>query len=102
MRFFKHELDSNEIEQKIEKTEEKSRLASAEAELAQKEAVVKELKQKYGKNWAKTLGVDKLTDLASLRSFLKGANQGLRHQSSDTNTQTELRELSKISVRKMR
>jgi len=59
--------------------------ASKEAEIAEREAIIAELKGSYGKNWAKTLGVSKFSDLSTLRSFLTSAKQGLVQQAGSFN-----------------
>jgi len=53
-------------------------VTNKEAEIAQREAVVKQLRREYGPDWKKTLGVDKLTDLATLRAFLTSAKQSMK------------------------
>ena len=42
---------------------------SKRAELAEKEAIIRQLKQQYGRDWKSILGVKGLLDLSSLRSL---------------------------------
>lgn len=53
-------------------------VTSKEAEIAQREAVIAQLRKEYGPDWKRTLGVDKLTDLATLRAFLTSAKASMR------------------------
>ena len=48
-----------------------------ESELAEKKAIISELKKKYGGGWRKILGVGGHLDLATLRSFLGSAKSSL-------------------------
>ena len=61
--------------------------SSRRANIAEKEAVIRQLKERYGSGWQKTLGVNKLTDLGTLKGFLRSANQGLKNQASHSSGQ---------------
>ncbi len=53
-------------------------VVTKEAEIAQREAVIRQLQKEYGPDWKKTLGVDKLTDMATLRGFLTSAKLSMK------------------------
>lgn len=55
-------------------------VASQEADLAEKRAIVKELKKKYGSGWKNILGLRGKIDLQTLRSILGGMHKGLKSQ----------------------
>lgn len=52
------------------------------AEIAERQAVISELEKKYGKSWTKRLGISKLTDLVTLRSFLKGTKTSMEGEAN--------------------
>jgi len=58
------------------------------AEIAERQAVISELERKYGKGWWKKLGISKLTDLTTLRSFLKNTKSGMEKESGNVGSQT--------------
>lgn len=66
-----------ELDEKLERVQIENEIVSKEAEKAEKEAVIRQLKREYGPNWMKTLGLNKFTDLSTLKSMLKSANQGM-------------------------
>ena len=66
------------------KLEIQEEVADRTARVAEKEAIVKELKRKYGPDWKKTLGIDKLTDTETLKSFLSSAKSGMGKSSMMT------------------
>jgi len=66
------------------KLEIQEEVADREARVAEKEAIVKELRRKYGPDWRKTLGIDKLTDMETLKSFLSSAKTGMSKSSMMT------------------
>lgn len=72
--FDKKDVDTLESER--DRLEIESEVMSKKAEVAEKEAIIAQLKKQYGRNWKSILGIDKL-DLATLRSFLKTAKQGI-------------------------
>ena len=78
--FKRREEDLPELDERLERMKIQDEIKSKEADIAEKEAVISQLKKQYGPNWAKRLGVGKLTDLTTLRSFLRGAKQGLQKQ----------------------
>ena len=58
------------------------------AEIAERRAVISELEKKYGKGWWKKLGISKLTDLTTLRSFLRGTKAGMEKEAARTGNPT--------------
>jgi len=79
---FRQKPTINELEEEKERLVVTEEIASKHAEIAEREAVIAQLKSQYGRNWAQTLGISKLTDLSTLRSFLKNAKQGLQSQAT--------------------
>ncbi len=71
---FKGKKDSSieELEDDLDIVSVKSQIANSEAEIAEREAIIKELKMKYGKDWKSTLGLKGMPSLPSLRSLLQG------------------------------
>ena len=80
--FSKKVRSSEEMDEDYERLTVENELLTKEAEKAEKEAAIKELKRQHGPNWMKILGVNKLTDLSTLRSFLKGAKKGMEKQAN--------------------
>jgi len=68
-------------EERIEGLEMESEALSHEKEVAEKRAIIAQLKTQYGSRWRQILGVKGL-DIATLRSFLVSANGGLRREQS--------------------
>lgn len=75
-----------ELDAQLERSTLVNEITTKDADTAEKEAVIRELKKQYGPNWAKRLGVGKLTDLTSLKSFLRGARKGLEKAGSASNS----------------
>jgi len=73
-----------ELEEKKEYLAVETEVASQEADLAEKRAIVKELRRKYGSDWRSTLGLKGRLDLQTLRSFLGGMKRGLKGMGSAT------------------
>ena len=73
----KKERSPEEQSEYYEKLTVESEILTKEREKAEKEAAIKELKRQHGPNWMHILGLSKLTDLSTLRSFLKGAKRGM-------------------------
>lgn len=69
-----------ELEEELDTVKVENEISSHRAQMAEREAVISQLKKQYGKDWARTLGVSKLTDLSTLKSFLQNANKGLGKQ----------------------
>lgn len=70
--------------QSIEQLEEENERLAIEAQvydkrthIEERKSVIKQLKQQYGSSWSKILGVGKMTDLSTLKSFLVGSKKGL-------------------------
>ena len=71
----------SELEEEKDRAIIEEEILTKKAESAERKAVIAELEKKYGGGWMKMLGVNKLTDLSTLRSFLKGAKKGLENES---------------------
>ena len=55
-------------------------VATREASVAEKKAIVKELRSKYGSDWKRTLGLKGRLSFSDLRHALMSMNQGLKGQ----------------------
>lgn len=73
---------TEELEDDYERVSVESEVLTREKEVAEKEAAIRELKARYGPNWSHLLGINKLTDLTTLRSFLKDAKKGMEKATS--------------------
>jgi len=82
MALFKKRPTLSELEDERDRAIVEEEVVTKQAEIAEREAVISELKSKYGKNWTKTLGISRFADLSSLRSFLVSAKKGLDKQAS--------------------
>lgn len=76
----KKEPTVSELEDKRDKVQVEEEIVTRQASIEERKAVIAELKRKYGSGWARTLGISKLTDLSTLRSFLVSAKQNLSAQ----------------------
>jgi hypothetical protein len=89
MGFFKKKKASlEELEEERDRATIEEEVYSKKAEIAERKAVISELEKKYGKGWAGKLGISKLTDLTTLRSFLKNAKVGMEKESAKTGDST--------------
>ncbi len=61
-----------QLEDDLDEVQLRSQIAGGRAEIAEREAIIRELKTKYGKDWKSTLGLKSMPSLPSLRSLLKG------------------------------
>lgn len=77
---FKAKKTIGELEEEGDRLTVESENASKEADIAERKAVVAELKKRYGSNWFKTLGISKWADMSTLRSFLRGAKKGMEQE----------------------
>jgi len=68
----------DELYEEASRLEIQQEVTQRESEIAQREAVIKQLQQEYGPNWRKDLGLDKITDLATLRAFLTSAKHSMQ------------------------
>ena len=78
----RHARSEGELEEALERLEVEEEVATKEAEIAEKEAVIAQLKKQHGSDWARILGVNKLTDLSTLRSFLQSAKRSMERAGS--------------------
>lgn len=82
MGLFKRDKPVEELDEDLERIKVEDEILTKKAEMAEKEAIISQLKAKYGSGWARILGVNKLTDLTTLRSFLKSTKQGMERATS--------------------
>ncbi len=61
-----------ELEDDLDEVQLRSQIAGGRAEIAEREAIIRELKSKYGKDWKQTLGLKGMPSLPSLKSVLQG------------------------------
>ena len=84
MPLFKRKKTMAELEEDKERVTIETEILSKEAEKAEREAVISDLKSKYGHGWAKVLGISRFASLQTLRSFLVSAKQGLEKQAASS------------------
>jgi len=77
-----------ELEEERDRAVIEEETYTKKAETAERRAVISELEKKYGKSWWKRLGISKLTDLTTLRSFLKGTKSGMEEEAGKVGSQT--------------
>jgi len=80
--FGKKKRSTDELYEDLSRLEVEEQVVNKESNVAEKEDAIRKLKQQYGPNWRKILGVNGSTDVASLRSFLRTANKGIRGAAS--------------------
>ena len=80
MDLFKQKKSVDELEEEGTRLSIQSENVSREAEIAEKQAIVRGLKKKYGSDWRSKLGLRGKIDLDTLRSFLSSASKGLKGQ----------------------
>ena len=97
MPLFKRKKPIAELEEDRERVTIETEILSKEAEKAEREAVISELKSKYGHGWAKVLGINKFASLTTLRSFLVSAKQGMQKEAASTSSS-----LSRVNSRRAR
>ena len=68
-------------EKELEGLEIEVDIADKRKELAEKKAIIAQLRKQYGSDWRKVLGAGASNSISTLRSFLHTANTGLREQS---------------------
>jgi len=67
-----------ELETRNENLILEEEVVSREASVAEKKAIVKELRDKYGSDWKRTLGLKGRLSFSDLRHALMSMNQGLK------------------------
>ncbi len=68
----KSEPSIEQLEDDLERSQIRSQISGNDAERAEREAIMSELKSKYGKNWKSILGLKGIPSLPSLKSILHG------------------------------
>jgi len=67
-----------ELEQKVDSLKAENEVLSHEQSIAEKKAVIRQLKREHGTDWMKVLGLNRMPSLSTLRSFLQSANKGIK------------------------
>ena len=78
MGIFSKDLSQEQLEEKLDKVRIQESIATSEANIAERKAVIAQLKRENGSRWSQLLGVRRNADTSTLKSFLVGANSGLR------------------------
>jgi len=78
------------LESEIETLKLEEEVVSKKADIAEREAVIKQLKKQYGPRWMQLLGLNKLTDTSTLKSMLQSAKRGMQTESSKLGSGTAL------------
>ena len=73
----KRKKDIGELDADLDKVKVEEEIATHEANKAEKEAIIKQLKSQYGFNWKSLLGIKGDADTSTLRSLLKGAKDSM-------------------------
>ena len=96
----KRKQTMGELDESLEKVKVEEEIATHEANKAEKEAIIKQLKSQYGFSWKSILGVKGDTDTTTLRSMLKNAKSGMEKSGfmSKSTTNTMQGSTGKISV----
>lgn len=81
---FKRKKTIGELEEEGDRLTIESENASKEADIAERRAIVSELRKRYGPSWTKILNVSKWADISTLRSFLRTAKQGMEKQTTSS------------------
>ena len=80
----KEEKSVEDLEEDLEKLKIQTDIQGARTELAERKALERELKSKYGAGWKKILGLKGLISVPTLKSALKeqvsSSTQSLRHR----------------------
>ena len=80
----KEEKSVEDLEEDLEKLKIQTDIQGARTELAERKALERELKSKYGAGWKKILGLKGLISVPTLKSALKeqvgSSTQNLRHR----------------------
>jgi hypothetical protein len=90
MSIFSRRKSPEELEEELDRAELESHVVTKRAEIEERKAVISQLKKEYGGGWQKMLGVSKLTDLSTLKSFLHGAKKGMAKQSGHIGVSRDL------------
>jgi len=77
-------VSENRLYEEAGKLEIQEEVVNRQSRIAEREAVIKQLKREYGPDWKKTLGLDKLTDVETLKSFLRSAKASMSKSGNTT------------------
>jgi len=71
-----------QMERKLAGLQIEDEVTKKEAEIAEKKAIIAELKKQYGPSWMTIMGVKVIPDLQTLRSMFKGSRRGMREMAN--------------------
>jgi hypothetical protein len=78
------------LEKELERLKLETEVEGQRAQLEERKAVIHQLKATYGPGWKQQLGISKLTDLPTLRSFLANAKKGMQKESASITSSTRM------------
>lgn len=81
MGFGKPKESIEDKERRLEGVQVDDEILSYEASIAEKRAIIAELKRRHGPRWKHILGIKGKLSLADLRASMKTANKGMRQYS---------------------
>ncbi len=81
---FRSKPSLEQLEERKEYLTVENEVVSGEVEIAEKEAIIKELKKKYGSSWKNLLGLKGRLNIQTLRSVLAGPRKGLQSMAGTT------------------
>jgi len=76
------EEDFGALEERRDRLVLEEEIATRGATVAEKQAVISQLKREYGHDWKSQLGLKGKLDVQTLKTFLGGANKGLKQTSA--------------------
>jgi len=82
MGFLNRRKSIPELEEEKDRLTIEEEVVTKQAQIAEREAIIAQLKKQYGSSWTKVLGVNLSVDTETLRTFLRGAKQGIEAQGS--------------------
>ena len=68
----------DQLQEESELLSAKEDVVSKQSLIAEKEAVIRRLKQEHGSSWRSILGVNTLTDLSTLKTFLRSTKTSMQ------------------------
>ena len=68
----------DELEEELEHLKLEGEVLSEQASIAERKAIISQLRKQYGTDWKKILGVGSFPSLSTLRGFLKDSRESLK------------------------
>ena len=96
MGFLNKERTVDQLDSDLERVKLEEEINTHRANSVEREMVVKELKKKYGRDWMHILGVDKLTDISTLRSMLVGARKSMESMNKSSKPANFITDTSRL------